>query len=759
MSETLVSAWVGLMWTAIWQSAVLFALIWLACRFLPQIPAKVRAFLWWLIPVKLLVGVAFLTGIPLRVLPSEQSPFALLSHRLDLLAPEIKAPDRPSDFIQITRGTSSIIPPEPLPPPSPLWPKLIFGLWAAGVVALGGLFIGQWIKARFLWIQSVPIDGEVGGIARQLGVLMGLSRTPQVRVYDGITSPIVVGAFRPGVILPEAGMTHLSPAELEMSLAHELAHIRRADMPLGLLVYLAKTLFFFLPVVWWAARHWETEREAACDALALEVTQSSPSDYGRMLMKIVIEDSRSGHAAALGATATYHSLKERLLRMKVYSPKSSRVRTASILLAATLFTLVLPWQILAQTSGSGNEIRNGGFEDGQSGWTQGSLPPNANVPVTISRDTQTVKTGKASLRFEKSEKRFFPVAMMSQQIPFDGKRQRLKLGLWVKAQSVGKFTLAVIMPDGADGKIEWGAYVGDTTTAMKTTDHDWKYYTSVIAIPSGTRQITLALQMYGPGTVWVDDVSAQYVPDDTPLKKAIQDTSEDPDGDIKDVANEDRKVGGDPRMRYFMIGKGKEPAGGYKLLLVMPGGDGSADFNPFIRRIWKGALPEGYILAQLVAPKWSEDQFSQIVWPTNKQRWASMKFSTEQFLEAVITDVQKSVKVDPRHIYTLSWSSGGPAAYAASMSSRSIKGSFVAMSVYKPEQLPPASAAKGHAYYLLHSPTDFIPIAMPRKAVDELSKAGAKITLDTYEGGHGWHGDVFGTIRRGIEWLEKSSGG
>lgn len=759
MLDQILSTWAGLMWTAIWQSAVLFGLVWLACRLLPKIPARVRALLWWLVPLKLIVGLAFLTGIPLRVLPSTESPLALLTHRLDLLAPEIKAPERPSDFIQITSGTSSIQPVEAPQTTGFPWATVLFVAWAAGVLFFAGIFAAQWIRARALWVRAQPIVGELGGIARKLGVSVGLHRTPQLRSSVDVTAPMVVGVLRPGILLPHSGMEKLSSEEVEMSLAHEMAHIRRADLPLGLLVFLSKTLFFFLPVVWWAAQKWETEREAACDALALEVTQSSPTDYGRMLMKIVIEDSRGGYAAALGATATYHSLKERLLRMKVYSPKSSRVRTASIVLTAAVLTLVLPWQILAQTPGSGNEIRNGGFESDTSNWFRGSLPPNADPPVTISRDTQTFKSGKASLKFEKTAKGYYPVAMMSQQVPYDGKKQRLKLGMWVKAESVGKFTLSVIMPDGGDGKIDWGVYVGDTTNAQRTTDHDWKYYTSVIAIPTGTRQITMALQMYGPGTVWVDDVSAQYVPDDTPIKKAIQDTADDPDADIKGVPNEDRKVAGDPRMRYFMIGKGKEPANGYKLMLVMPGGDGSADFNPFVQRLWKGALPEGYILAQLVAPKWSEDQFNQIVWPTNKQRWATMKFSTEQFLESVIADVQKSTKIDPKHVYTLSWSSGGPAAYAASMTSRSIKGSFVAMSVYKPDQLPPASAAKGHAYYLLHSPTDFIPIAMPRKAVDELSKAGAKITLDTYEGGHGWHGDVFGMIRKGVEWLEKNSSG
>lgn len=758
MPESILAPWMALMWSAIWQSTLLFILIWLACRLLPKVPAKVKSFVWWLFAAKLMISLIAISGIPLRVLPASESPFAFLNHRLDLLAPDVKVPAKPSNFMQVvTKDGPAINPADPAP--STLLPTIVFSLWALGSLAFFGLFLSQWFTTRRLFSRSQPAKAELAGLARELGVTLGLHQTPQLRESAEITSPMVLGVFRPVVLLPIGLDENLTKDEIRMIVAHELAHVRRFDLSMSLVPALAQILFFFLPTVWLANRKWETEREAASDVIALDVTQSSPAQYGRMLMKIVVNDSQRGLSPALGATANYHSLKERLQRMKVQSPKSSRVRAASVALLAAGLVLVLPWQISAQaTSGGKNEVRNGGFEEGNpSNWSHGTLPPNAEVPVTISVDKSTYKTGKSSLKFVKSEKRFFPVAMMAQQIPFNGKSRKLKIGLWVKAESVAKFTLAAIMSGAGDGKIEWGAYVGDQKGNSTVANHDWKYYTSVVEIPSGTDDITLALQMYGPGTVWVDDVSAQYVPDDTPVKSAIQDTADDPEADIKDVSNEERKVGGDPRMRYFLIGKGKEPANGYKMLLVMPGGDGSAEFNPFIRRVWKGALPEGYIICQLVAPKWSEDQFTQIVWPTNKKRWATMKFSTEQFLEGVITDAQKQVKVDPKHIYTLSWSSGGPAAYAASMSSRSIKGSFIAMSIYRPEELPPASSAKGHAYYLLHSPTDFINISQPRKAVDELGKAGAKITLDTYEGGHGWHGDPFGMIRKGVEWLEKNS--
>jgi len=165
------------------------------------------------------------------------------------------------------------------------------------------------------------------------------------------------------------------------------------------------------------------------------------------------------------------------------------------------------------------------------------------------------------------------------------------------------------------------------------------------------------------------------------------------------------------------------------------------------------ALGDNWVVAQLVAPQWSDDQKEQLVWPTRKVKWHGMKFATEDFIESVIADVSTKAKINPEHVYILAWSSGGPAAYAALAGCDKVKGAFIAMSVFKPDELPPLSGAKGKSVFVYHSPTDFINMSMPNDAVAKLGKAGAKMKLETYEGGHGWHGDIFGSIQKGCNWL------
>jgi predicted esterase len=228
--------------------------------------------------------------------------------------------------------------------------------------------------------------------------------------------------------------------------------------------------------------------------------------------------------------------------------------------------------------------------------------------------------------------------------------------------------------------------------------------------------------------------------------------------DVADVASQELRAGKDENKRYFLVGPQKgaaAPKKGYGLLVVLPGGDGGAGFHPFVKRIYKNSVPEGYLLAQPVAVKWAEEQ--QIVWPTDKSRVLGMKFSTEELVEAVIKDVADRHQLDPERIFTLTWSSSGPAAYAVSLTSKKVTGSFIAMSVFKPDLLPPLEKAKGHGYFLYHSPDDRVcPFRMAEQAVKDLEKSGATVKLVTYEGGHGWRGGLYDHIREGVQWLEKN---
>ena len=221
---------------------------------------------------------------------------------------------------------------------------------------------------------------------------------------------------------------------------------------------------------------------------------------------------------------------------------------------------------------------------------------------------------------------------------------------------------------------------------------------------------------------------------------------------------DDLRVKNDEKMRYFLMGpKGKSaPKDGYRLLLVLPGDDGGEDFRPFIESVARESVSDQYLVAQLVAPKWADSE--NLVWPKEKDLAQGAPIATEQFVDAVVEEIAARHKLDPRHVYALGWSSSGPPVYATAMRAKTpLSGAFVAMSVFKADQCPPAAGAKGRPFYILHSPQDFIKMSFPEAARKTLTAAGARVKLQTYEGGHGWHGDPQQMIRAGVTWLESQS--
>ncbi|MFA6243415.1 MAG: hypothetical protein WC655_20920, partial [Candidatus Hydrogenedentales bacterium] len=249
------------------------------------------------------------------------------------------------------------------------------------------------------------------------------------------------------------------------------------------------------------------------------------------------------------------------------------------------------------------------------------------------------------------------------------------------------------------------------------------------------------------------------IPDLPKTAKKLSDNANhdaDVESELADVPSQEIRVGDDANKRYFLIGpkaNAQPPQTGFKLAIVMPGGDGGVDFNPFVRRVLKNALGPEWLIAEPVAVNWTPTQ--EIVWPTELTRVEGQQFSTEAFVESVIADVKGRHPIDAKHIVTLTWSSSGPAAYAIALQpTTSITGSYIAMSVFKPDFLPPLTNAKGRRFHIEHSPDDRVcPYAHAQAAREQLTQAEATVHSTDYEGGHGWRGNVFGRIREGMEWL------
>ena len=135
--------------------------------------------------------------------------------------------------------------------------------------------------------------------AKVIGQRIGLKRPVRVRqaLKDG--SPHVAGFLQSIVIMPPSAIAWTIEAR-QAALVHELAHIKRHDRRTQAIAQLACAIYWFNPLVWYAAAGLARERERACDDEVLRLG-AKPSTYATLLLDIA-RASRScwTPAAALG---------------------------------------------------------------------------------------------------------------------------------------------------------------------------------------------------------------------------------------------------------------------------------------------------------------------------------------------------------------------------------------------------------------------------------------------------------------------------
>jgi predicted esterase len=230
------------------------------------------------------------------------------------------------------------------------------------------------------------------------------------------------------------------------------------------------------------------------------------------------------------------------------------------------------------------------------------------------------------------------------------------------------------------------------------------------------------------------------------------------------IAVERCHAGGNAKQQYFLMRhRGPvKPANRQGLVVIVPGGPGTAEFLPFGANVLTAlAIPDDFLVAQLVAPQWRPGD-DRIVWPSHVFPDEKAEFTTEAFLSAVIDEVSKKEAIDERFVFTLGWSSSGHVLYSASTRVPKVRGAVIAMSRFLPLRYVETDKLKGKAYYLYHSPDDrTCPFAEAELAVKTLQEHGAHAKLVSYKGGHGWQPFTFygDRIKEGIVWLKELSAG
>lgn len=220
--------------------------------------------------------------------------------------------------------------------PSPIFYAVF--IWLGGFLLLGARLIYSYFKLKSLRNQSKTItQPEVLKTLQTLRRKLKISKPIELLDSSQFSVPGTIGYLKPIILLPFASAIQLTPQQLEAILAHELAHIKRADFILNLFYSMIETIFYYHPAVWWISEQVQHEREAACDDLAIRITGEKLTYLNTLF---ALKNNSSHSNLTMGLFGGKSSLSRRFNRQLTTPEKNSKTME-KITIVICLFIAVI----------------------------------------------------------------------------------------------------------------------------------------------------------------------------------------------------------------------------------------------------------------------------------------------------------------------------------------------------------------------------------------------------------------------------------
>ncbi len=153
--------------------------------------------------------------------------------------------------------------------------------------------------------DAVPIDDvAVAEVLRRAAQRLGLRMIPAIVESAKIAVPVVVGIWRPTILIPASLLTGMTPVQWETILLHELTHLRRHDQLVVLWQRVLEVVLFFHAAMWSISRRLEMDRELCCDDSVL-AAGAMPLQYAEALCRVAeLTQAQKRNVLELAATGS-----------------------------------------------------------------------------------------------------------------------------------------------------------------------------------------------------------------------------------------------------------------------------------------------------------------------------------------------------------------------------------------------------------------------------------------------------------------------
>lgn len=214
--------------------------------------------------------------------------------------------------------------------------QVAFSSWLIGVVGVI-LYHGskhyKFIKLARRWSENV-VDEEVNLLFNRVVTDMNLDKDVALYLCPCIGSPMLVGLFRPRILLPTIEM---DADDLYFILKHELIHFRRKDILYKHLVLAATAIHWFNPIIYLMTKSINILGEMSCDT---EVVRDMDVDDRQQYSEAIINVIRNQSKLKTALSTNFYGGKREMKR-RILSIKEGAVKKWGVLVLSTVFLLTV----------------------------------------------------------------------------------------------------------------------------------------------------------------------------------------------------------------------------------------------------------------------------------------------------------------------------------------------------------------------------------------------------------------------------------
>ena len=151
------------------------------------------------------------------------------------------------------------------------------------------------------------------------------------RTSDKISSPLMIGLFKPTLLLPKTTMTE---EQFDNILAHEMVHFKRKDIWYKWFISIVKCIHWYNPTVYYISKQADIECEISCDlAVVKGMSEEQETNYINTILTLLAAGNQRKAALTTGMTSDKKTLKRRFTMIKNKVKFNKRTLIISLILA------------------------------------------------------------------------------------------------------------------------------------------------------------------------------------------------------------------------------------------------------------------------------------------------------------------------------------------------------------------------------------------------------------------------------------------